>query len=207
MVSSSNQELPFLSELVLSSGMFLSQNKLGMLFISIFLFILITWALKNPNIRESFKQLVFRFPLIGSWIKESELAKWSSMLSTMLKNGVDLVKALEFAQGTMNINSMRNNMVQVSKLVRNGNSLSQSMKEQETFSDTALSLIQVGEESGELAHMLSSLATLYEESGRQRMKRFLLFLEPAAIILIGLVIGVIVTAIMLAITSINQINI
>jgi general secretion pathway protein F len=81
------------------------------------------------------------------------------------------------------------------------------MDEQDTFSDTALSLVQVGEESGELASMLRSLATLYEDSGRQRMKRFLLILEPAAIILIGIVIGGIVTAIMLAITSINQVNI
>ena len=54
--------------------------------------------------------------------------------------------------------------------------------------------------------MLGSLANLYEESGRQRMKRFLLILEPAAIILIGIVIGGIVTAIMLAITSINQVS-
>ena len=80
------------------------------------------------------------------------------------------------------------------------------MKEQDAFSDTALSLVQVGEDSGELASMLKSLATLYEDSGHQRMKRFLLILEPAAIILIGLVIGGIVTAIMLAITSINQVG-
>ena len=80
------------------------------------------------------------------------------------------------------------------------------MRDQETFSDTALSLVQVGEESGELASMLGSLASLYEESGRQRMTRFLLIIEPAAIILIGVVIGGIVTAIMLAITSINQVT-
>ncbi|MBT7450468.1 MAG: type II secretion system F family protein, partial [Rhodospirillaceae bacterium] len=102
--------------------------------------------------------------------------------------------------------SIHTRMEQVSKLVRGGKSLSIAMREQETFSDTALSLVQVGEESGELSNMLGSLATLYEESGRQRMKRFLLILEPAAIILIGVVIGGIVTAIMLAITSINQVT-
>ena len=80
------------------------------------------------------------------------------------------------------------------------------MNELNIFSKTALSLVKVGEESGELSQMLESLSNLYEDSGRQRMKKFLLILEPAAIILIGLVIGGIVTAIMLAITSINQIN-
>ena len=91
------------------------------------------------------------------------------------------------------------------KLVRGGQSLSSAIASQHAFSDTALSLIQVGEESGELPTMLKSLASLYEDTARQRMKQFLLILEPAAILLIGIVVGGIVAAIMLAITSINQV--
>ena len=53
--------------------------------------------------------------------------------------------------------------------------------------------------------MLRSLATLYEDTARQRMKQFLLMLEPIAILLIGVVVGGIVAAIMLAITSVNQV--
>ena len=79
------------------------------------------------------------------------------------------------------------------------------MAEQRAFNDTAVSLVQVGEESGKLDEMLRSLAKLYDESGRQRMKQFLILLEPAAILLIGVVVGGIVAAIMLAITSINQV--
>ena len=52
--------------------------------------------------------------------------------------------------------------------------------------------------------MLRALATLYENAGRDRMKRFLLLLEPIAILLIGSVIGVIMVAIMLAVTSMND---
>ena len=83
--------------------------------------------------------------------------------------------------------------------------LSAAIGAQQAFSDTALSLIQVGEESGELPTMLKSLAALYEDTSRQRMKQFLLFLEPCAILLIGIVVGGIVAAIMLAITSVNQV--
>ncbi|NKB43843.1 MAG: type II secretion system F family protein [Alphaproteobacteria bacterium] len=206
MLASSKEPLPFLSEVVLSTGMFLSEN-------STFVFILLAalvassvWLFNQPAVRDSVQQSMTSVPLLGSWLKEAELAKWSSMLSTMLRHGVDLIKALEFARGTVGIKSIHTRMEQVSKLVRSGKSLSIAMREQETFSDTALSLVQVGEESGELSGMLGSLATLYEESGRQRMKRFLLILEPAAIILIGVVIGGIVTAIMLAITSVNQVT-
>ncbi len=54
--------------------------------------------------------------------------------------------------------------------------------------------------------MLRSLSKLLEQSGRVRMKRFLLLIEPIAILVIGAVIGVIVTGIILAITSVNQIK-
>ena len=91
--------------------------------------------------------------------------------------------------------------------MRTGHSLSSAISSQQAFSKTALSLIQVGEESGELPSMLQSLAKLYEDTARQRMKRFLLMLEPAAILFIGVGIGGIVAAIMLAITSVNQVAI
>ena len=206
MLASSNEPLPLLSSLVLSIGMTLSENK-SIVFSSIIVVgALIVWAGRQPAIRDEIRQRMSSFPILGLWLKESELARWSSMLGTMLRHGVDLIKALDLAKETITIKALRNRVEQIGKMVRGGQSLSSAMSDQDVFSDTALSLVQVGEESGELAHMLKSLSALYDDSGRQRMKRFLLILEPAAIILIGIVIGGIVTAIMLAITSINQVN-
>ena len=130
------------------------------------------------------------------------------MLGTMLANGVDLIKGLQLARDTVSLDSLRDRLEQVTKLVRTGNSLSAAIASQHAFSDTALSLIQVGEESGQLPMMmLKSLAKLYEDITRQRMKQFLLMLEPAAILFVGIVVGGIVAAIMLAITSVNQVAI
>ncbi len=207
MLASSGGDLPLLSKIVLSTGMALSENKATLLLAIVLVCTGGIWLARQPTFRDSLRQTLFSVPLLGTWLKEAELAKWSSMLGTLLRNGVDLIKALEFSQATVTVRSLRSRLELIEKLVRSGRSLSSAMDEQDTFSDTALSLVQVGEESGELASMLRSLATLYEDSGRQRMKRFLLILEPAAIILIGIVIGGIVTAIMLAITSINQVNI
>lgn len=206
MLSASKEPLPLLSQVVLSTGMLLSENKVIVFTALAIALIFLGWGYKQPVARDWMRQNLVTLPLLGSWLKEAELAKWASMLGTMLRHGVDLIKALEFARGTLGIKTISTRMEQVSKQVRAGKSLSIAMRDQETFSDTALSLVQVGEESGELPSMLTSLAKLYEDSGRQRMKRFLLILEPAAIILIGVVIGGIVTAIMLAITSVNQVS-
>ena len=206
MLASSGGNLPWLSDVVLSAGMVLSSNKSAVLGLVLLGAFCVAWAARQPAIRDTIRQQLIYLPILGSWLKEAELARWSSMLSTMLRHGVDLIKALDLARNTMTIKTLRTRMEQVSKMVRAGKSLSAAMTEQDTFSDTALSLVQVGEDSGELSNMLKSLSTLYEDSGQQRMKRFLILLEPAAIIVIGIVIGGIVTAIMLAITSINQIN-
>ena len=207
MLASSQGELPWISEIVLSTGMALNANRSLVLSSVVLIALLLGWSIRQPWAKDALRQQLIHLPIFGAWLKESELARWSSMLGTMLRHGVDLIRALDLARKTMTIRGLSTKMEQVSKIVRAGKSLSAAMTEQDIFSNTALSLVQVGEDSGELASMLNSLAMLYEESGRQRMKKFLLILEPAAIVIIGLVIGGIVTAIMLAITSINQINI
>lgn len=205
MVANAKEPLPWISAVVINTGVFLNSNKL-MLFVVV---AAIGWyayaTFKSPKRMSQLRQFMGDLPLIGTWLKDAEVARWSSMLGTMLSNGVDLIKALQLARDGVTLAGLRDKLDQASKLVRSGQSLSSAIASQQAFSDTALSLIQVGEDSGELPTMLKSLAALYEDTARQRMKQFLLFLEPAAILLIGIVVGGIVAAIMLAITSVNQV--
>ena len=124
--------------------------------------------------------------VVSAWLREAEVARWASMLATMLANGVDLIKGLQLARESVSLASLRDRLEQVSKLVRTGHSLSNAIASQHAFSDTALSLIQVGEESGELSTMLKSLATLYEDTSRQRMKQFLLLLGQSTLAALAL---------------------
>ncbi len=88
--------------------------------------------------------------------------------------------------------------------VRGGARFADALATNRALGATGINLVRVGERSGELAPMLKALSTLYENAGRDRMKRFLLLLEPIAILVIGTVIGVIMVAIMLAVTSMND---
>ncbi|MGZ8218724.1 type II secretion system F family protein, partial [Methylomagnum sp.] len=91
--------------------------------------------------------------------------------------------------------------------LRGGRKLGDALATTRVLSLTGLNLIRVGERSGELAPMLRTLAMLHENAGRERLKRFLILLEPMAILLIGGVLGTIMIAIMMAITSISTIAI
>ena len=126
------------------------------------------------------------------------------MLSALLESRVAIIAAMELASNGVRISALKNSLQQVTRDVRGGVRLADALATNRTLGPTGINLVRVGERSGELAPMLRALATLYDNAGRDRMKRFLLLLEPIAIILIGSVIGVIMIAIMLAVTSMND---
>lgn len=198
-------QLPFISRLVLELGMALNSAKTLLLILAVAGGVGLWVLMRRPSVQRKIRNWLDRVPLVGQWLLESELARWGSMLSTMLANGVDLIRGLQFARDAITFERLNQKLGQVTKQVRGGQSLSAAIASQEIFTPTAVSLIQVGEQSGELASLLKSMADLYANSGRQRMKRFLIMLEPIAILTIGGVIGGIVAAIMLAITSVNQV--
>jgi general secretion pathway protein F len=199
-------QLPFVSKAVIELGMALNNAKVFVALCALALLTGTIYLTRQPKVRRWFREVLDRVPLVGAWLFESELARWGSMLSTMLANGVDLIRALQYARESVNLDRLYQKLGQVSKMVRAGQSLSSSIAGQNVFTPTAVSLIQVGEASGDLAKLLKSMSDLYANSGRQRMKRFLIMLEPIAILMIGGVIGGIVAAIMLAITSVNQVT-
>lgn len=205
MLAQAKAPLPWISTVVLNTGMFLNDHRLLVFLAGAGFLALIVWALRNKAFMSALRERAAKLPILGAWLLEADLGRWAFMLATMFANGVELTKSLDLARESVSLGSLRTRLEQVSKLVRAGQSLSAAMAEQRAFNDTAVSLVQVGEESGQLSEMLRSLAKLYDDSGRQRMKQFLILLEPAAILLIGIVVGGIVAAIMLAITSINQV--
>ncbi|WP_133478186.1 type II secretion system F family protein [Cognatilysobacter segetis] len=164
-------------------------------------------AFRNPGVRERALEGAARLPIIGPWIVESDTARWAKVLAALLGNRVPLLRALELARGGVAIPSRRAHFDEVARAVRGGSGLADALEDHEVMTATAYNLVRVGERSGRLAAMLGSLAKLYEESGRSRMKRVLILMEPAAILVIGSVIGTIILGVILAITSANDLAI
>ncbi|MCE2943372.1 MAG: type II secretion system F family protein, partial [Xanthomonadaceae bacterium] len=138
------------------------------------------------------------------WLAEAEIGRWASVLAALVGQRVPVLTALELATEAIRFPQRRRRMAQVARRVRDGVPLSDALEDQDALTATGYNLVRVGERSGELAAMLASLGRLYDEAGRRRMKRFLALIEPLAILLIGSVIGVIILAVILAITSAND---
>ena len=201
------EDLPLLAAVVLNTGMFAHQYwwlVLGVVAVAM------TWlglALRKPEARARGYERLERLPVVGTWRVEAETARWARILAILLINKVPLLDALALAQAGVNAPGRRLRLEEAARGVRGGTTLADSLEQQDTLTATGYNLIRVGERSGELPAMLLSLARLCEESGRGRMKQFLALLEPAAILVIGSMIGLIMIGIILAITSANDIAI
>ena len=178
-------DIPFLAKAVLNTGMFLNNHFYEIAMGLGLLLIFIVYLFQNPHFQIKFREMLGRLPMLGEWLIESETGRWSAMLGTLIENRVALLRALELAAEGVQLPSLKSRLSLVSQHVKNGVTLSQALQDNDAITPTGHNLIRAGERAGELARMLKSLAQLYEETGRNRMKRLLLLIEPIAILVIG----------------------
>ena len=205
MLKNSKADLPVLSVWVLQTGLFVKEHLLLVGLLGAALVGATTIALANPATRAQLLEGVARLPILGKWLHRTELGRWAGMLATLLENKVPIVRALELSSASVQLYSLRNKLEVTLRDIRAGRKLADSLATHRLLDATGINLVRVGERSGELPGMLRTLSQMHINASRDLMKRFLLLLEPAAILVIGSFIGVIMVAIMLAITSINNI--
>lgn len=198
------KDLPLLAWLVLAVGTWTRTHFLWLLVLLGMAGAGAAWALRKPELRAGALDAMSRWPVVGPWLVEADTARWAKVLGALLGNRVPLMRGLELAQSGLQLPQRRARMGEVTRAVRGGASLADALEDHDALTATGYNLVRVGERSGKLASMLDSLARLYEEAGRNRMKRVLILLEPIAILAIGSVIGTIILGVILAITSAND---
>ena len=201
------EKLPWLAWAVLSAGAWTNSNGELLMLVTLALALALGFAVGEPRLRERALNGCLKIPLLGDWLLQSETAQWAKVLGNLLRNKVPLVEALSLSQRGSRLLRQRNLLALVIQDVRGGDALSASLESRRVISDTGTNLIRVGEKSGQLPTMLDSLALLYEQSSRSRVRKFLALIEPIAILTIGAMFGVIIAGVILAITSANDLAI
>ncbi|MEP5766263.1 MAG: type II secretion system F family protein [Halieaceae bacterium] len=198
-------DLPLLALIVLGSGKFFNENML-LIGAAVGLAVLlgVTWYSKPPN-RHQFRQRLYAVPMVGAWLIEAAIARWASLLGTLLENRVELTQALRLAEKDVEYESMKGRLQQVERSVRAGEKLAESLQANQVVTEIGFNLVKVGEQSGQLPRMLETLAGMHISQGKQRMRKFLQLIEPVSILLIGAAVGFIMGGVILAITSVNDV--
>jgi general secretion pathway protein F len=146
----------------------------------------------------------FKLKMMGDVIRKLETARFCRTLGTLLKSGVPLLQALHNAKDVINNQVIASAIDTVSAGAKEGKGIAVPLSGTNVFPPLALSMIKVGEETGQLDTMLLKVANTYEKSLNVAIKRFVSLLEPVLILTMGLIIAAIVISIMMAIFSIIE---
>ncbi len=160
--------------------------------------------LRSEEGRRNWDRLKFRLPLFGKLFKEIAVSRFARTFGTLLGSGVPILNALHIVKGTLGSEKISGIISSVRESVRKGKGLSEHLKNSDIFPPLAIHMITVGEETGRLDEMLIKIADRFDIEVRTTVKRMLSLLEPALILVMGILIGFIVIAMLTAIFSINE---
>ncbi|HZT88566.1 MAG TPA: type II secretion system F family protein [Stellaceae bacterium] len=196
--------LPWLSYAVIGGGMWLREHLAAAALVLAGGVGAGVWAARQADVRARAVEWLGSVPMARDWLIEVETARWAAVLARLLENRVPLMQSLELARTALASRDIQLRLGQVERAVRTGGTLAHALDEHRFLPSTALSLVRVGERSGTLPVMMRNVASIYDETVRNRLKGALTIIEPVAIVIIGGVIGLVAVAIFLAITAVNN---
>jgi type IV pilus assembly protein PilC len=145
-----------------------------------------------------------RFPLFGDIIRKTAISRFSRTLGTLVTSGVPILQALNITRETAGNMVIARAIGQVHESVKEGESIVQPLEASAAFPAMVVSMIDVGEETGQLPEMLLRIADVYDDEVDNSVAALTAALEPIMIVFLALVVGTIVIALFLPLISIIQ---
>jgi type IV pilus assembly protein PilC len=148
---------------------------------------------------DSFK---LRVPLFGDLLRKTAISRFSRTLGTLVTSGVPILQALNITRETAGNTTIAGAISQVHDSVKEGESIVQPLEASGAFPPMVISMIDVGEETGQLPEMLLKIAEVYDDEVDNSVAGLTSMLEPIMIVFLALVVGTIVIALFMPLISI-----
>ena len=144
---------------------------------------------KQPGQRRRLDRLILKVPMLGSIAQKFSTSQGSRTLATLLGGGIPLVNALEVTARSLSNQYMAGEILEAAQQVREGRSLAAALQDSGVFPDVGIKMVEVGESTGALQEMLNSLSDFYDEEIDTNLGRFITIVEPALLVIMGIVIA------------------
>ena len=146
------------------------------------------WS-RTPSGSERIDTFLLKLPVVGDvWLKY-QVAQFARVLGTLLVGGIPLLQALNTAAESLGTQVLKNVLIQAVKLVREGQALSGALRATKVFPSLSIDMIEVGESTGALPNMLTSVAEFYEDDVSTRVTALLTLIEPLIMIIMAIFVG------------------
>ncbi len=196
MFADMNIDMPFMTRFVIKISDFMIAR--WYVLVTVLACIIIGFSLykKSSASREVLGRLAYKVPFYGKFIMKSNSARLTRTLSTLLAAGISVIEALDITARTMDNVVAKDALLLAKEDVAKGIPLSIPIKNAGIFPPMVYQMIKIGEESGDIESMLEKVADYYDEEVEAAAQRLTAVIEPAIIIFLALMVGIIIMAIM-----------
>ena len=154
-------------------------------------------SIRTPRGRLVWDHLKLRLPLVGDLLRKASILRFAQTLGTLLRGGVPILVSLKLVQEHAENSVLAGELAQVYRAVDQGNRLEVPLRQSKVFPPTAVDVIAVGEEAGQLDTVLFKLAQMYKDDVDHSISVFSSILEPLLLFVMGLFVALIVWAVYL----------
>jgi len=189
-------ELPMATQMVMAMSEFLRSWSAPIILGAIFGVIVVIkrWLQRNLVLMQKFDKGMMKLPVLGQLISDSIMARITMVLANLISGGVNLIEAMEIVKNSIGNTHIQASLEKVKRDIFSGKPFSEALRDTKDFPETMCGFIEVGEETGKLNEMLTTVSLYYEEEFDNSVDSFSQLLEPLMIVFLGLVIGFILVA-------------
>ncbi len=199
-----NQELPWMTEVLIVTSDFFSAYWWVMLIAVVALVVGTGKLLQRPQVRTAWHRILLKIPFISGLVTSLDTARFASTLSILVSSGVPLLEGLKIAGAVLTNTILRQASGEVATRVQEGGSLNRALSDTGVFPPMMVHMVASGEASGNLENMLERSAKNQERELEMTLGSMMGIFTPVMVLLMAAIVGAIVVAILLPIIEMNN---
>lgn len=200
----SKDKLPELTKMVIGFSRWMGDNFFFLVIGAVAIFV--GWKLfsSTKGGRRTIDRMKLKMPLFGDVQRKTAISRFTRTLGTLVTSGVPILQALNITRETAGNTIVSDAITKVHDAVKEGESMVAPLEGSGVFPPMVISMVDVGEETGQLPEMLLKIADVYEDEVDNSVSALTSMLEPLMIVMLALVVGVIVMALFLPLIQVIQ---
>lgn len=204
--ATSGRALPYLTTVVITISNFMTRYWLHSLAVLIVFIAVVSAYRKTGHGKYTFDWIALRSPFFGAIIKKSLLARFSRMLSNLLKSGVPITHSLSICARSIGNMVYSERIDLISEDIVRGIPLGEALRDTPEFPPMVVQMVAVGEQTAQLDSMSAKIAEVYEDEVDTLVASLTKILEPILIVILGIVVAMVVFAMMMPIMQLSNLT-
>jgi len=199
-------ELPSYTKLLLGLSQWMQSYQWFLLAAIVLLGLSLYFALQSPEYRTQLDKFLLKIPLFRSAVLVVERIRFNSALAMMIESGISVDKAIGMAVNSVNNSELRQGLNAARLSINKGERLTESLAKSPVYPEFFVSLLEVGEESGDLSPIFDEIASRSRDEFESWTDKMTNMLEPLLILAMGGIVGSVVVVMLLSIVSVNDVG-